>query len=64
MYQVVFASRTKNYVGCKRCESICPTSFLSVWVYLWHETTRIIGLAYGWQWGTMHNIKVVDHSFV
>uniref|UniRef100_A0A0A0KDL8 4Fe-4S ferredoxin-type domain-containing protein n=1 Tax=Cucumis sativus TaxID=3659 RepID=A0A0A0KDL8_CUCSA len=26
--------------GCKRCESVCPTNFLSVCVYLWHETTR------------------------
>ncbi|KAI3906084.1 hypothetical protein MKW98_029258, partial [Papaver atlanticum] len=32
-------------VGCKRCESACPTDFLSVRVYLWHETTRSMGLA-------------------
>ncbi|WVZ26771.1 hypothetical protein V8G54_000221 (mitochondrion) [Vigna mungo] len=30
----------------KRCESACPTDFLSVRVYLWHETTRSMGLAY------------------
>ncbi|KAI3940715.1 hypothetical protein MKW98_030034, partial [Papaver atlanticum] len=33
------------YVGCKRCESACPTDFLSVRVYLWHKTTRRMGLA-------------------
>ncbi|KAI3915877.1 hypothetical protein MKW92_007221 [Papaver armeniacum] len=38
--------------GCKskqiasRCESACSTDFLSVRVYLWHETTRSMGLAY------------------
>ncbi|KAI3873743.1 hypothetical protein MKX03_009828 [Papaver bracteatum] len=36
-------------VGCKRCESACPTDFLSVRVYLWHETTRSMGL-YGVFW--------------
>ncbi|KAI3938885.1 hypothetical protein MKW92_012508, partial [Papaver armeniacum] len=35
--------------GCKakqiasRCESACPADFLSVRVYLWHETTRSMG---------------------
>ncbi|KAK7296283.1 hypothetical protein VNO77_50486 [Canavalia gladiata] len=38
--------RTEDCVGCKRCESACPTDFLSVRVYLWHETTRSMGLAY------------------
>ena len=40
------APRTEDCVGCKRCESVYPTDFLSVRVYLWHETTRSIGLAY------------------
>ena len=38
--------RLEGCVGCKRCESACPTDFLSVRVYLWHETTRSMGLAY------------------
>ncbi|AES87388.2 photosystem I iron-sulfur center, putative [Medicago truncatula] len=32
-------------VGCKRCESVCLTDFLSVRVYLGPETTRSMGLA-------------------
>ncbi|MBA0753425.1 hypothetical protein Gogos_020249 [Gossypium gossypioides] len=28
--QIASASRTKDCVGCKRCESACPTDFLSV----------------------------------
>ncbi|CAN7030306.1 unnamed protein product [Brassica oleracea var. botrytis] len=40
------APRTEDCVGCKRCESACPTDFLSVRVYIWHETTRSMGLAY------------------
>ncbi|PIA51447.1 hypothetical protein AQUCO_01100347v1 [Aquilegia coerulea] len=43
---IASAPRTKECVGCKRCESSCPTDFLSVRVYLWHETTRSMGLAY------------------
>ena len=38
--------RSKDCVGCKRCESACPTDFLSVRVYLGSETTRSMGLAY------------------
>lgn len=44
--QIASALRIEDCVGCKRCESICPTNFLSVRVYLWHETTRSIGLGY------------------
>jgi photosystem I subunit 7 len=38
--------RTEDCVGCKRCETACPTDFLSVRVYLGVETTRSMGLAY------------------
>ncbi|KAL8233910.1 hypothetical protein R6Q59_020010 [Mikania micrantha] len=41
--QIAYAPRTEDCVGCKRCESACPTDFLSVRVYLCHETTRIMG---------------------
>ncbi|KAJ0625279.1 putative photosystem I [Helianthus annuus] len=44
--QIASAPRTEDCVGCKRCESACPTDFLSVRVYLWHETTRSMGIAY------------------
>ncbi|KAJ7527180.1 hypothetical protein O6H91_16G040700 [Diphasiastrum complanatum] len=44
--QIAFASRTEAYVGCKRCESACPTSFLIVRVHLGYETTRSTCLAY------------------
>ena len=44
--QVASAPRTEDCVGCKRCESACPTDFLSVRVYLGSETTRSMGLAY------------------
>ncbi|KAK1584626.1 hypothetical protein Q3G72_034617 [Acer saccharum] len=44
--QIASAPRMEDCVGCKRCESACPTDFLSVRVYLWHETTRSMGLAY------------------
>lgn len=44
--QIASAPRTEDCVGCKRCESACPTDFLSVRVYLWHETTRSMGLSY------------------
>ena len=30
----------------KRCETACPTDFLSIRVYLGAETTRSMGLAY------------------
>ena len=33
-------------IGCKRCETACPTDFLSVRVYLGSETTRSLGLTY------------------
>jgi photosystem I subunit 7 len=44
--QIASAPRTEDCVGCKRCESACPTDFLSVRVYLGGETTRSLGLAY------------------
>nr|YP_009485433.1 photosystem I subunit VII [Achlys triphylla]AVR53846.1 photosystem I subunit VII [Achlys triphylla]AWH99186.1 photosystem I subunit VII [Achlys triphylla] len=44
--QIASAPRTEDCVGCKRCESACPTDYLSVRVYLWHETTRSMGLGY------------------
>ena len=52
--QIASAPRTEDCVGCKRCESACPTDFLSVRVYLWHETTRSMGLAY-WYWYVTKN---------
>jgi photosystem I subunit 7 len=39
-------ARVEDCVGCKRCETACPTDFLSVRVYLGAETTRSLGLAY------------------
>ncbi|KAG6540517.1 hypothetical protein Mapa_018201 [Marchantia paleacea] len=44
--QIASAPRTEDCVGCKRCESACPTDFLSVRVYLADETTRSMGLSY------------------
>ncbi len=44
--QIASSPRTEDCVGCKRCESACPTDFLSVRVYLGAETTRSMGLAY------------------
>ena len=44
--QIASAPRTEDCVGCKRCETSCPTDFLSVRVYLGAETTRSMGLAY------------------
>ena len=44
--QIASAPRTEDCVGCKRCESACPTDFLSIRVYLGGETTRSMGLAY------------------
>ncbi|PHT86519.1 Photosystem I iron-sulfur center [Capsicum annuum] len=44
--QITSSPRTEDYVSCKRCEFACPTNFLSVRVYLSHETTRSMGLAY------------------
>ncbi|KAL5562264.1 hypothetical protein UlMin_032011 [Ulmus minor] len=41
--QIASAPRTEDCVGCKRCISACPKYFLSVQVYLWHETTRSMG---------------------
>jgi len=44
--QMASAPRTEECVGCKRCESACPTDFLSVRVYTNVESTRSMGLAY------------------
>jgi len=44
--QIASAPRTEDCVGCKRCETACPTDFLSIRVYLGAETTRSMGLAY------------------
>ena len=44
--QIASSPRTEDCVGCKRCESACPTDFLSVRVYLGAETSRSMGLAY------------------
>jgi ferredoxin len=39
--QMASAPRTEDCVGCKRCETACPTDFLSVRVYLGSESTRV-----------------------
>ncbi|RYQ91915.1 hypothetical protein Ahy_B09g097974 [Arachis hypogaea] len=44
--QIASDPRMEDCVGCKRCESAYPIDFLSVRVYLWHETTPSMGLAY------------------
>ena len=44
--QIASAPRTEDCIGCKRCETACPTDFLSIRVYLGAETTRSMGLAY------------------
>ncbi|MCE6984981.1 photosystem I iron-sulfur center protein PsaC, partial [Pseudomonas frederiksbergensis] len=44
--QLASSPRTEDCVGCKRCETACPTDFLSIRVYLGAETTRSMGLAY------------------
>ncbi|KAE9594034.1 putative photosystem I [Lupinus albus] len=44
--KIASGPRIEDYVGCKRCKYACPTNFLSVLVYLCHETTRHMGLAY------------------
>lgn len=44
--QIASSPRTEDCVGCKRCESACPTDFLSIRVYLGDETNRSMGLAY------------------
>jgi photosystem I subunit 7 len=44
--QIASSPRTEDCVGCKRCESACPTDFLSVRVYLGSETSRSMGLSY------------------
>ena len=41
-----FLPRTEDCVGCKRCETACPTDFLSIRVYLGDETSRSMGLSY------------------
>jgi photosystem I subunit 7 len=42
--QIAFALRMEDYVGCKRCEYVCPTNFLNVCVYLGPETRCSMGL--------------------
>ena len=44
--QIAPSPRTEDCVGCKRCETACPTDFLSIRVYLGDETSRSMGLAY------------------
>ena len=44
--QIASSPRTEDCVGCKRCETACPTDFLSIRVYLGDETSRSMGLAY------------------
>ena len=44
--QIVSAPRIEDCVGCKRCESTCPTDFLSVLVYLGPENPQSMRLAY------------------
>ena len=44
--QIASAPRAEDCIGCKRCETACPTDFLSVRVYLGAETTRSLGLTY------------------
>ncbi|CAN4099549.1 unnamed protein product [Withania somnifera] len=46
IYDTCIGCTQCDRVGCKRCESARPTDFLRVRVYLWHETTRRMGLAY------------------
>ncbi|KAL5761902.1 hypothetical protein ACOSP7_018166 [Xanthoceras sorbifolium] len=54
--QIAFAPRTEDYFGCKRCESACPTDFLSIgnrWTFprtyftdgLYHKFSYFSGLA-------------------
>lgn len=44
--QIASAPRTEDCIGCKRCESACPTDFLSVRVYLGGETSRSLATGY------------------
>lgn len=44
--QIASSPRIEDCVGCKRCESACPTDFLSIRVYLGSETNRSMGLSY------------------
>jgi photosystem I subunit 7 len=44
--QIASSPRTEDCVGCKRCETACPTDFISIRVYLGAETTQSMGLAY------------------
>ena len=43
--QIASSPRTEDCIGCKRCETACPTDFLSVRVYLGAETTRSMGFS-------------------
>ena len=45
--QIASAPGNEDCMGCKRCESPCPTDLLSVRVYLGTETTRIMTLSVG-----------------
>ncbi len=42
--QIASTLRTKDYVGCKRCEYVCPIDFLNICVYLGHEIKCSMGL--------------------
>jgi photosystem I subunit 7 len=42
--QIASAPKTEDCVGCKRCEYVCPTYFLSVRVYLGPKTRHNMGL--------------------
>jgi photosystem I subunit VII len=44
--QIASSPRTEDCIGCKRCETACPTDFLSIRVYLGAETTRSMALTY------------------
>lgn len=44
--QIASSPRMYDCVGCKRCESACPTDFLSIRVYLGSENSRTMGISY------------------
>jgi photosystem I subunit 7 len=43
---IASAPREHDCIGCKRCETACPTDFLSIRVFLGGETYRSMGLTY------------------